>query len=332
MKIIIPLAGYGKRMRPQTWSRPKPLLQVAGNTIIGHLLNFMSDITTDELIFIVGYKGAEIEAYMAEQYAHLKTRFVYQEELLGQAHALWLCREFMDGGELLVAFGDGVVDAHYSQINQTTADGVCLVQEVADPRNFGVVITDAQNRITGFIEKPKDDTHKSVAAGIYWFRRGDFLREALDQMMREKRQTNGEYYLVDAYQIMLAKGLKIEAQPCLFWLDAGNPENVLATNARLLGMGYGSEDAIDRSYMGDFTVLPPVFLHETAVVEGSVIGPYATIGENVVVRSAIVRNSILETGSHVENCILDGSLVGERAQVIGHSQTTSLGDDAALHF
>ena len=142
MKVIIPLAGFGTRMRPHTWSRAKPLLNVAGNTIIGHLLNLMAEITTEEVIFVVGYKGDEIEAWIREHYPHLDAHFVVQEEALGQAHAIWMCRDFLDEGEVLIAFGDGIVDAKYMEIAEPGVDGVILVQEMEDPRTFGVVVAD----------------------------------------------------------------------------------------------------------------------------------------------------------------------------------------------
>jgi glucose-1-phosphate thymidylyltransferase len=332
VKVIIPLAGYGTRMRPHAWSRPKPLLYVAGNTIIGHLLNFMSAITTEEVIFVVGYKGDEIEAWIRQRYPHLDAHFVTQEEALGQAHAIWLCRDFLDEGEVLVAFGDGIVNADYAAIPETDADGVCLVQPMDDPRTFGVVVTDENGRITNFIEKPAGFEHKEVIAGIYWFRHGRVLRQALDTVIREGRQTKGEYYLVDAYQVLLEQGYKIVAKQTIFWLDAGKPDFMLATNARLLGLGYGSADIIERSYAEDFTALPPVYLHETAVVEASVLGPHTSIAADATIKNAIVRNSIIDAGAHIENCILDGALIGERARVVGRSHTLFVGDDSTIDW
>jgi glucose-1-phosphate thymidylyltransferase len=330
MKVIVPLAGFGTRMRPYTWSRPKPLLHVAGHTVIGHLLDHLAPITTEAVVFVVGYKGDEIEAWIRHHYPHLDSRFVVQEEALGQAHALWLCRDFLDDTEALVAFGDGIVGADYVAISETTADGVCLVQEMEDPRKFGVVVTDENHRIVDFIEKPTTAEHKQVIAGIYWFRHGRILGDALDTVIREERKTKGEYYLADAYQVLLQQGTPLEAKPCLYWLDAGNPENVLTTNARLLSVGFHSDDLIERSYLEDFTALPPAYVHESAQVDGSVIGPYASIGANVTIRNAIVRNSIIDEGAVVENCILDGALVGQRAQVRGQSLQLFIGDDSIV--
>ncbi|HEX6387713.1 MAG TPA: sugar phosphate nucleotidyltransferase [Anaerolineae bacterium] len=335
MKIIIPLAGYGTRMRPHTWSRPKALLHVAGNTVIGHLLNLMSEITgrdDSQVIFVVGYKGDEIEAWIRERYPQLNLHFVVQEEALGQAHALWLCRDFMAEDELLIAFGDGIVDAEYADIPEPDVDGVCLVQAVEDPSKFGVVAVDENGFITDFIEKPATMEHKLAIAGIYWFRHGRQLRQALDTVISEERQTKGEYYLADAYEVLLEQGARIVTKPTIFWLDAGNPENVLHTNARLLSLGYGTQDIIERSYAEEFTVLPPVFLHRSAVVDSSVIGPYASIEAGVTVKDAIVRNSIIDAGAHVELCILDGALIGENTRVTGKSTKLFIGDDSLVEL
>ena len=331
MKVIIPLAGFGSRMRPHTWSRAKPLLNVAGKTVIGHLLDQMAAITTEEVVFIVGYRGEELEAWIRQQYSHLDSQFVQQPEPLGQAHALWLCRDFMVG-EVLVAFGDGIVKAEYADIPEPDVDAVMLVQEVEDPRKFGVVAVDEQGIVQQLVEKPKTMAHKLAAAGIHWFGDGRLLAQALDTVIREDRKTKGEYYLADAYQVLLAQGIKIGTKPTTFWLDAGNPENILATNARLLGLGYGTVNAIDRSYAEDFTVIPPVFLHETAVVERSVIGPYVSIEAGAVVQDSIVRNSLIDAKAHLENCILNTALVGERASVKGQSLKLFVGDDTRVEL
>ncbi len=332
MKVIIPLAGFGKRMRPHTWSRAKPLLHVAGNTIIGHLLDLMSEVTTEEVIFVVGYKGDEIEAWIRQNYPHLDAHFVVQEEALGQAHAIWMCRDYLDEDEVLVAFGDGIVNAEYAKIPEPGADGIILVQEMEDPRTFGVVVTDEDDVVTDFIEKPDTVEHNQVIAGIYWFRNGRLLSHAIQTIIAENRQTKGEYYLVDAYKAMLEQGAVIKAKPTIFWLDAGKPDYMLEANKRLLGLGYGSENAIDRSYAEDFTALPPVFIHETAVIANSVIGPYASIGAGANIQDSIVRNSIVDGGTAVSNAILDGALIGENAKIAGKGQALFVGDNSIVNL
>ncbi len=332
MKIIIPLAGFGTRMRPHTWSRAKPLLNVAGNTIIGHLLNFMHEITTEEVIFVVGYKGDEIEAWIRAHYPHLNAHFVVQEEALGQAHAIWMCRDFLDDGEVLVAFGDGIVNARYTEIPEPGVDGVILVQEMDDPRTFGVVVTDENDVVSDFIEKPDGFEHRQVLAGIYWFRNGRLLHSAIQTIITENRQTKGEFYLVDAYKVMLEQGAVIKAKPTIFWLDAGKPDFMLSTNQRLLSLGYGSADAIDRSYAEDFAALPPVFLHETAVIDQSVIGPFVSVEAGATIKNSVVRNSLIDAGAYIENCVLDGALIGENARIIGQPKAMFIGDNSIVEI
>lgn len=337
MKIIIPLAGYGTRMRPHTWSRAKPLLHLAGNTIIGHLLNFMSEVTEtpgNEVIFIVGYKGDEIEAWLRANYPHLAMHFVVQEAALGQAHAIWMARHHIQNDEdVLIAFGDGIVNANYTAIPDNSVDGVLLVQEMEDPRTFGVVVTDEAGLVTDFIEKPTGFEHRNVIAGIYWFRNGRSLFTALQTVIQQGRQTKGEYYLVDAYHVMLEQGARIKTAPTIFWLDAGKPDYMLQANQRLLGLGYGdTPDILERSYAEDFTALPPLFVHETAVIEAAVLGPYVSIGANVTIKNSLIRNSIIDTGATIENAIITDSLIGENSRIIGKLVTMFIGDNATIQL
>lgn len=331
MKVIIALAGHGTRMRPHSWSRDKPLLNVAGNTIIGHLLGLMRPVTTEEVIFVIGKSGQALQAWIVEHFPDLNARFVVQEEALGQAHAIWLCRDLMDEGEVLVAFGDGIVNADYPGIRETDADAICLVQEVEDPRTFGVAVVDPAGTITEFIEKPATTEHRLAIAGIYWFRHGRLLAEALETVIAEELMTRGEYYLVDALQILLKQGVRIAAKPTTYWFDAGKPDYILLANQRLLALGFGSEDAIDRSYAEDFTVLPPVFIHESASITRSVIGPHVNIEANVSIVNSIIRNSIIDAGTHIEDCILDGALIGENCRVVGQGKAPFIGDNSVIH-
>lgn len=306
MKIIIPLAGWGKRMRPHTWSRAKPLLNVVGNTIIGHLLNLMSEITTEEVIFVVGDKSNEIEDWIRQNYSHLDAHFVVQQEPVGQAQAVALCRDYLDAGEVLVAFGDNIVNAHFEQIAEPDADGVILVED-----------GDEANPVAALLEKPD-----AQLTGVYWFRNGRALLTASQQS-----QT-----MPDVCRHMQAQGGVIKAKPALFCLRTDTPDDLLEANKRLLGLGYGSEDAIDRSYGEDFTALPPVFIHEDATVSNSVIGPYVSIGAGAVIQNAIVRNSIIDEGTAVTDCILDSALIGENAKITGKGKTLFVGDNAIVNL
>jgi len=330
MKTIILLAGFGTRLRPHTWSRPKPILRVAGNTIVGHILDHMADITTGEVIFVVGYRGDQIETWIREHYPHLDTHFVVQEEALGQAHAVWLCRDFLDDEDVVVAFGDGIIEADYKDMPDPTADGVFLVKDVDDPRRFGVSVLDEAGYISQFIEKPPTMEHKLAIVGVYWFRNGRYLAQAVDKVITSERKTLGEYFMADAFQIMLEEGAKLRTMPVHLWADAGTPEAILDTNRRLLAIGYGSDDALERGYADGYAVVPPVYIHPTADIEASVIGPYATIEAEVTVRNAIIRSSIIEPGVLIRDCVLENALVGENSEVIGQSKAIFVGDNSSV--
>lgn len=335
MKVIILLGGYGSRMRPHTWSRPKPLLNVAGNTVLGHILDRMAELTTGQVIFVVGYKGDQIEAWVRENYPHLDSHFVVQHEALGQAHAVWLCRDYLqDGEDVVLAFGDGIIDANYGDLQrkgqQTGADAVFTVQQVDDPSSFGVVAVDEAGYVTRFIEKPPTDEHDLAVVGINWFRDDRRLFAAVDRVMEEGRQTLGEHFMADAYEILLEEGARIATLDIRLWTDAGQPQNILETNSRLLGIGYNTQDAIERSYAENFMVVPPVYIHPSAMIEKSVIGPYATIDAEVVVRDSIVRNSIVDRGAVLEKVFLDGSLIGENAEVSGQPLQLFVGDNSKV--
>lgn len=335
MKVIILLGGYGTRMRPHTWSRPKPLLNVAGNTVLGHILDMMAELTTDEVIFVVGYKGDQIEEWVREHYPHLDSHFVIQKEALGQAHAVWLCRDYLQSdGDVILAFGDGIIETDYPGIKKkgldVGADAVFTVQKVDDPSSFGVVAVDEDGFVTQFIEKPETNEHDLAVVGINWFRNDKQLYEAVNRVMEEDRQTLGEHFMADAYEILLEKGTKITTKEIHMWSDAGQPQNILDTNQRLLSIGYNTPDALERSYAEEFMVLPPVYIHPSARIENSVIGPFASLDEGVVIRDSVVRNSIVDRGAHVEGVVLDRSLIGEEAEVAGRPRRLFVGDNSRV--
>ena len=330
MKVIILLAGHGTRLRPYTWSRPKALLKTAGNTVLGHLLNHMRDITTEEVIFVVGYHGDQIEKWVRENYPDLDSHFVTQEMALGQAHAVWLCNDYLDSKDVVVAFGDGILAADYGGIADPNVDGVILVKKVTDPRRFGVVALNESGYITRFIEKPSTLDNKLAIAGISWFHSGRYLLRFIDRIIKEERKTLGEYFMADAYKLMIEEGARLRIKEPDYWEDAGTLDALLQTNTRLLTMDYGSTDALERSFVGGFSVVPPVYLHPTANVKAAVIGPFASIGAGVRIRNAIVCHSIIEDGADINNCILEKALIGENARVSGRGKMLFIGDNSTI--
>ncbi len=332
MKVVVLMGGYGTRMRPHSWSRPKPVMQVADNTVIGHILDRFAEIATEEVVLVVGYKGEQIEAWVREHYAHLDLRFVYQHEPLGQAHALWLCRDLLDGGEVVVMLGDIIIDADFGRIAADAApnaDAVFQTMEIDDPRQFGCLTVDAAGFIDRIIEKPETGDYHLALAGVYWFRDSARLRQTLDQTLQSGRRTKGEYYLADTFQIMLERSDRIGVQPIRSIVDVGSPANRLDANRRLLKRDAARQEppaVLD----GSVAIVPPVYIHPSAVVERAAIGPHVTICRDARVRDSIIADSIIDPGAIVSMVILSDSVIGENATISGQAQAMILGDDSQI--
>lgn len=325
MQVIIPMAGYGTRLRPLTFSRPKPLLPVAGVPMIRHVIDSLRGIDVDEYIFIVGYLGDQIEEYVRKNY-DVKTRFVVQEELIGQAHAIYLTREYLHGPAIIL-FADTLFQADLSIIKKTTADAVAFVKEVEDPRRFGVVEVDESGKVTRFIEKPDSMENKNVVIGLYYLRDSAPMIAAIEKQMAMKNMTRGEFFIADAFQIMVQKGAVFHTSPVGVWLDCGKPETVLETNRYLLENGHANEKSFSRPGVA---VISPSFIHPSALIESSVIGPYASIGAGCQIKNSVIRDSVIDDSAIVQSINLDQSLIGIKAYVEGKTSILNIGDESSL--
>jgi glucose-1-phosphate thymidylyltransferase len=325
MKVVVLMGGYGTRMRPHAWSRPKPVMQVGRNTVIGHILDRAAG-GASEVILVVGYRGEQIERWTRQAYGHLPLRFVYQPEPLGQAHALWLCGDLLDG-DVLVLLGDIIIDADYAGL-PAAADAVFQTMAIDDPSHFGCLTVGPDGYVERIVEKPRSGDYRLALAGGYWFRDGRRLWQTLDQTLQSGRQTNSEYFLADAFQLMLERGDRIGVQPIRWIVDVGSPGNRLAANRWLLECE--AERAAPDESRPSAAIIPPVYIHPTAEVEESVIGPYATIGRDARVRRSVIADSIIDSGATVTNYILRGAIVGENATLAGPAQALIVGDDSTL--
>jgi len=330
MKVIIPLAGFGKRMRPHTWSKPKPLLNVAGKPVLGHILDKLGDLDVeiDELIFIVGWLGEQIEEYYRKSDYAYPARFVEQKELLGQAHAIWLAREHLSG-PVLIIFVDTIFDADLSGLEAGGLDGVLYVKEVEDPRRFGVVVQGEDGLATRLVEKPDGFDNRLAVIGVYYIRDAAWLLRAIQELMDRDLQTQGEFYLADAYSLMIEQGAQFGVREVSVWEDCGTPTDVLKTNRYLLehGRDNGQEALTDRSL-----ILPPVYIAPSARVERSIIGPHVTVAEHSIVVGSIIRDSIIDEGAYIDDTTLERSLIGKDAVVRGRYSVLNVGDSSNLDF
>ncbi len=327
MKVIIPLAGLGTRLRPHTYTKPKPLINVAGKPMLAHILDQLKVLNAEEYIFIVGYLGDQIEQYVSKEYS-FNARYVTQQEMLGQAHALWLCREFVDGPVFMV-FGDTFFEADLSEVTQSPQNSIAYVREIEDPRRFGVAINDQAGFVQKFVEKPSTMENKLAVIGMYYFTDGPALMRACADLMDKRIQTKGEYFLTDAINLMLADSAKFVTRTVNVWQDTGKPETVLQTNRYLLDHGH---DTSEKLKYDSCVIVPPVNIHPSAKIEHSIIGPYATIGPDCKIIRSIVRNSIIDAGAQIEETTLDQSLIGKEAVVTSHYRRFNVGDSAVVGF
>lgn len=332
LTVVIPMAGFGTRLRPHTWSKPKPLVQIAGKAVLDHVLDVVAtatDLKDCRLAFIIGYLGDQIRAHMAAHYPDVETSYYVQEEMLGQTHAIAMAREVIHG-PTIVLFSDTIVqdDLSFLLDPEAAQQGVIWVKQVEDPRRFGVVSVGPDGYVSDIIEKPDSMENDLAVVGYYYFSRGEDLIAAIDHQLNEGMITKGEYYIADAIRLMIDKGLKLATKEVDVWLDAGVPETVLETNRYLLASDTGEEQAIRLN--NGVKIVPPVFIHPDAEVAASVIGPHTIIGAGCQISYSKIENSIVEAGALIETSQLRDSLIGERSRVIGARGKLDLADDSTV--
>jgi len=317
MHAIIPVAGIGTRLRPHTHTLPKVLVNVAGKPILGHILDALVRQNIESATIITGYKGDLVEQYVQNNYS-LPCRFVVQDEMMGLGHAIWTARESLNNTPVLIILGDTVFEVDLSILN-TSQFSSLGVKTVDDPRRFGVVITNGAF-VTRLVEKPQTPVSNNAIVGLYYIAHPKVLRESLDYIIHNDLRTKGEFQLTDALQMMVDKGEKFTTFTVDGWHDCGQPDTLLETNRYLLNSmsaRFAPEGCV---------VVPPVHIDPTAVVEHSVIGPFASISAGAVVRNSIVRDSIICDQATVNDVSLDRSIIGENATVTGRFASINIGD------
>ena len=329
MQIVIPLAGFGKRLRPHTFTKPKPLINVAGKPVLGHVLDTFETLdNVDEIIFIVGHLGEQIEEYVAKEYPHLRARDFKQEELNGQSTAIYLARDCLRGPMLMV-FVDTIVKTDLSQLKDEAADAVTWVKAVEDPRRFGVAELGQDDLVKRLIEKPSDKRNNLAVVGFYYFKQSELLMDCIREQIEGDIRTQGEYFLADAINLMLERGLKMRVQRVDVWQDCGKTETVLETNRYLLANGHDNSAQLTGA---GFTIVPPVNVHATAQIRSSIIGPYATVAAHCRVENSIIRDSIVDEEAVVQDAMLSGSLIGRSAKVGGRFRAYNVGEASEVGF
>lgn len=324
MRAIIPVAGFGKRLKPHTHSLPKVLLNVGGKPILGHILDKLVEEKITKATFVVGYMGDRIEEYVVKKYPKIKADFIEQKEMLGLGHAIYTAIPTFDEEEIFIILGDTVFDVNMKQLFglKTSALGV---KTVDDPRRFGVAITE-NNFITKLVEKPSEPVSKLALVGLYYLKNSKALADALSELVEKDIRTKNELQLTDALQIMIDKGEKISTFPVEGWYDCGKPETLLSTNQFLLsqnGQNYSIENVVINN---------PVFIAESAKITNSIIGPYTTIAEGCEIKDSIIKNSIINENGIVHKTMLDNSIIGGNAIIKGNYKKLNAGDSSEIDF
>lgn len=328
MKVIIPLAGFGTRLRPHTYTKPKPLINVAGKAVLGHILDKFAGLDVEEFIIVHGHLGEQIQHYMATQYPQYRARFVEQKELIGQADAILRCQPFVNG-PVLIVFVDTLFEANLAGLMRESADAVIYVKEVLDPRRFGVAVVGPGGWVTRFVEKPESMDNRLAVIGMYYLNDSAALMRACQELMDRNIQTKGEYFLADAFNLMIEQGDRFRTEAVEVWEDCGKLETVLHTNRYLLEHGH---DNSAEHHGNGYLVVPPVHISATAVIQNSVIGPYATISDGCHISGSIIRDSIIDEDAHIEGTTLDQSLIGKGALVKSSYRKLNVGDSSSVDF
>jgi glucose-1-phosphate thymidylyltransferase len=322
MKAIIPAAGIGKRLKPLTLTRPKVLLPVAGKPILGYILDSIEKSGIEDIVLIIGYKKEQIIDYIKDNY-NLNFTFVVQEERKGLGHAVGLGLDYSNEPALVI-LGDTIFNLNISEFinrEQTTLG----VMEVPDPERFGIV-EEKNGWVTKFLEKPENPNSNLAIIGIYFFDSQKKIKEAIDYIIENDIKTKGEYQLTDALQVMLENGTKIKIEKIEQYYDCGTRETLLNSNRFLMDI----RNCEKVRNFPDSVIIPPVYIHQDVNIKKSIIGPYTSIGKDVLISNSFVENSIVIGNTKIKNAILRDSIIGENASIEGRFLIGNFGDYSHL--
>ncbi len=328
MKIIIPMAGMGKRMRPHTLTIPKPLIPIAGKPIVQRLIEEIATVSKEkitEIGFVVGNFGDEVEQNLINIAKNIgaEAKIYYQTEALGTAHAIYCAKDSLSE-KVIVAFADTLFKADF--IIEDNIDAGIWVKKVDNPSSFGVIKLNNKNIITDFIEKPKTFVSDLAIIGIYYFKDAERLKTELKKLIDNDYRVNGEFQLTDALENMKNQGIDFVPKKVIDWMDCGNKDATVETNKRILDY-HKTDDLISKTAIIENSIIvSPCFIGENAKIRNSVVGPYVSVGSGTCVKHSIVKNSIIQRNSSIESMNLANSMVGNYVVIRGETTDVSIGD------
>ncbi len=325
MKVIIPLAGKGTRLRPHTHITPKPMLKVAGRPVMDYVMDDVKALgNVEQVVYITGHLKDKVEAYASKAYG-LPSVYIEQAVQDGTAGAVALAKPYVDQ-PVLIIFVDTIFDADLSIVNTTDADGIIWTKEVEDYQRFGVVVTNEDGHMTRIVEKPKDPISKRANIGLYYIRNWKLLYEGIEHVLKSA-PNKGEWYLTDAFQYMIDHGAKIKVVDVDGWFDAGQVETYLDTNRVMLEKGRARKPAL----LGEgANIVEPVYIEDGVTIAHATVGPNVSVLAGSSITHATVSDCIIGGNTNITHSTLKHSLIGDRVHIEHVHGTASVGDDGVV--
>lgn len=310
MKIVLPLAGKGSRLLPHTEFIPKPLMYLAGQTILDYLMDKLIPLNPSEFVFITGYLQDQIKDHLTLRYPDLSMRFIEQKNPQGLGHAIYQARDaFAKDEDMLVVLGDQIFEIDWAHmIDQQTN---CLaVSEVQNPSSFGVVVVNDEGFITEMEEKPEHPKSNLAISGIYYFMSAQSVFSTISYQIAKDIRTKGEIQITDSMKLMLESGESFKTVNITDWNDCGNHEDLLCANQILL-----KSQSIAPDFDYTVEIIPPVCIDSTAVISNSKIGPFVSVGAGSIIKDSVIINSVISEKSEIINCDLEKSYLGSGIKI-----------------
>ncbi|HTY91595.1 MAG TPA: sugar phosphate nucleotidyltransferase [Methanocella sp.] len=332
MKVVIPAAGAGKRLYPHTYTKPKPMVFVAGKPIIGHILDRMAGLDPDEVIIVVGYMKDKIISYVKTNYsgAFPKITFVDQDQQLGLGHSIYVTRAAVGDSPILIVLGDMIFKDGYSEfLKHHLENGKCSgsigVKAIDNPEHYGIVYMNDDCTVNRLVEKPKHSKSNIGIAGVYFIEDTPRLFSALEGLVSANH--SGEIQLTDALQKAVEQGSVYKTFEVNSWYDCGRPASLLEVNRILL-----SEQCLSENGATNSIIIEPVSIGKNARITNSIIGPYVSISEGASVSNSIIEDSIVGNNAEVKYMTLHSSIIGDHAILIGKANALNIGDSSTIEF
>lgn len=325
MKVVIPMAGKGTRLKPHTHTTPKALVHVAGKPLLEHVLDSISDLTIDTVIFIVDKDYPELRKFLDKKYS-FKQIYILQKERKGVAHAIYGAKKHVINEDVFILFADTLMQGDLKIVKKHKNDGLIWTKKVTDPRQYGVAFLH-DNFISQLIEKPEEPVSDKALVGMYYFKDGNKLFESIEYLLKNDIRHKGEFYLTDAIQYLISKGLKFQAPEVTSWLDCGTVQSLLMANKELLKkVGTKTNTAKNTIF------IKPVYIEKGVEIANSIIGPDVSISKGAVINGSIIKDSIVNENAIISDALLTESIIGKNTKIQGRSKKLNIGDSSEIFY